>query len=172
MKFVHRLVGLFLFVGMLGAATLLLQEPGVVRWLVWRVTSDAILLYSAGGGLMCLAFLFAFSGAPPRKRETFLSFNAPDGGVVSISTQAVCDYLSQLDAEFPSVVRMRPRVVTNRHSVDVICEVRVKADAQVHDVCHVLQKRVRERLTDGLGISEVRRIEVSVREIVTERRAP
>jgi uncharacterized alkaline shock family protein YloU len=63
---------------------------------------------------------------------------------------------------------MRPNVRPRRGGVDLLVDVRVKAGSQVHEVCELLQQRVRERVVEGLGISEVRRVEVNVRDIVSE----
>jgi uncharacterized alkaline shock family protein YloU len=77
----------------------------------------------------------------------------------------------RLAAEFPSVTRMRPRVIPRRKTVDVAVDVRVKAGPEIHEVCQILQQRIRETMTTGLGITEVGRIEVSVGEIATEHRS-
>jgi uncharacterized alkaline shock family protein YloU len=122
-----------------------------------------------GGGLVLMAVLFAASELRRRRRERFLSFDN-EGGAVSISTDAMADYIVKLASEFPSIVRMQPLVKPTRHGVDLLIDVRVKAGSQVHEVCELLQQRVRERVVDGLGISEVRRVEVNVRDIVSEHR--
>jgi uncharacterized alkaline shock family protein YloU len=122
-----------------------------------------------GGGLLVVALLFMASEYRTRRRERFLSFDN-EGGTVSISTEAMADYITKLSSEFPSVVRMRPIVIPRRGSVDLLVNVKVKAGSQVHEVCELLQQRVRERVVDGLGITEVRRVEVNVRDIVSEHR--
>ncbi len=54
--------------------------------------------------------------------------------------------------------------------IDIIVDLRVKAGPQLHEVCEVLQRRVRETMANGLGISDVRRVEVNVKEISSEHR--
>ena len=66
---------------------------------------------------------------------------------------------------------MSPVVVPLRHAIDLIVDVRVKAGPQIHEVCESLQARVRECVTGGLGISEVRRVTISVHEINSEHRS-
>jgi uncharacterized alkaline shock family protein YloU len=122
-----------------------------------------------GAGLLVVGLCFAMTGFRRRRREKFLSFDS-EGGTVSISTEAISEYISRLAGEFPAIVRMKPRVRPARKAIDIIIELKVKAGTQVHEVCDLLHQRVRESVTNGLGISEIRRIEVSVREIVSEHR--
>ncbi|MDP6525835.1 MAG: hypothetical protein QGI24_06100 [Kiritimatiellia bacterium] len=123
---------------------------------------------AAGFGVVCLAFLYMLSGyRRGKRRERYLSFDN-DGGTVSISTVAISDYVCKLSPEFPSIVSLNVDVIPVRNSVDLLVGVRIRAGSQVHEVCELLQQRVRESMINGLGISQVRRIEVSVREIVSE----
>lgn len=119
--------------------------------------------------ILCLGLLFLLTGIQRRKRERFLSFDTEDGQI-SISTDAIADYVTKLANEFNSVARMWTRVRPVKDSIDILIDVRVRAGAQVHEVCALLQRRIRESLTSGLGITDVRRVEVSVRDIISEHR--
>ena len=119
--------------------------------------------------LLCVSVLYVLTGYRRRRREKFLSFETEEG-TISISTDAIADYVTKLGAEFSSVVRMWTRVLPAKHTIDIIVDVRVRSGAQVHEVCELLQRRIREQLAGGLGISDVRRVEVSVRDIVSEHR--
>jgi len=111
------------------------------------------------------------SGLQRREHERFLSFDNGEGRV-NISTQAISDYVSKLSSEFPSVVRMTPRVAAHsRRGLDMVVDVRIKAGPQLHEICEVLQNRVRETMIKGLGIPEVRRVVVCVKEISSEHKS-
>jgi uncharacterized alkaline shock family protein YloU len=120
-----------------------------------------------GVGLVLLGALCAATGWGGRRRTRFLSFER-EGGAVSISTEAIADFVSKLAAEFPSVVQMRPEILPSRRGLDIRVAVRVRAGPQIHEVCDLLQRRVRESVAAGMGIAEVRRVEVSVVDIVME----
>jgi uncharacterized alkaline shock family protein YloU len=45
---------------------------------------------------------------------------------------------------------------------------RVKAGIKVHELCRAIQARVRAVLAEGLGVNEVRNVEVAVHDIVAE----
>ena len=38
----------------------------------------------------------------------------------------------------------------------------------MHEICELVQKRIKETLQEGLGITEVKNVEISVREIYPE----
>jgi len=120
--------------------------------------------------VLCLVFIMTATLRRRDRKSRILSFHNDDG-TVSISTTAIEDYICKLGSEFPSVVRMVPSVLPRRGCVDILVHVRIKAGPQIHEICEVLQRRVRETLTTGLGISEVRRVEVSVTEISPEHKS-
>jgi uncharacterized alkaline shock family protein YloU len=65
-------------------------------------------------------------------------------------------------------MKMRPVVVPMRRAIDIAVELRVKAGPQIHEVCELMQSRIREAMSNGLGISDIRRVEVTVKEIAAE----
>jgi uncharacterized alkaline shock family protein YloU len=50
--------------------------------------------------------------------------------------------------------------------VDVQLDVKVKAGAQIPELCRMLQDRTRECIKQNVGLSEVREVRVRVQEIV------
>ncbi len=121
----------------------------------------------AGLLLVALGVLLIFTEAPRRRRDRFLSFQN-EGGAVNISTEAISEYIGKLVSAFPSIIRMTPVVEPCRRKVDIVIDVRIKAGPQLHEICEVLQKRVRESMESGLGIHDVRHVVVRVKEISTE----
>jgi len=170
MKLLHRIAGLCVFMALmfLGLALVVLAAwPGR-----WDLLADALAdgrLWGllAGVALICLAMIFALSGIPAKNAEKFLTFDG-ENGVVSLSTTAIEDYITKLNEEFPTITRMRSQVIPGKRSIDVVVNVRIKAGPDIHQVCDVLQRRIRESLTSGLGVTDIRRVEVSVREIVAD----
>lgn len=139
---------------------------------VWVVTKNALItgrfvLILSGVVIWMMTFLFIVTGRKRKYSNRYLSFNN-EGGAVSISTDAISDYLTKLMTEFPSVVKMKSRIIPLRGSIDIQVKVRVKSGSQVHEMCALLQQRVRQSMAEGLGISDVRRVEISVDEIATE----
>ena len=172
MKVLHRFVGSVTAVLVVLVAVLLLAGAATDQG--WNeVTGIVARNRLAGGcaavGMLCLLAVYGLS-IPRRRRNKILSFRNDDG-TVSMSTAAISDYICKLQAEFPSIVRMEPVVVPRRGTVDVTVEVRVKAGPQIHEICEVLQRRVRETMINGLGIAEIRRVEVRVNEISPEHKA-
>jgi hypothetical protein len=172
MRILHRLSRLLVVALLLGAGVYLVATGlSPVRWdaLALLIDTSRATGFWLGVGIVCLCVLYMFTGVPLRRHEQFLSFDN-DGGTVSISTDAIAEYISKLMPEFPSIVHLHTQVLPLRNSVDLLLTVRVRSGSQVHEVCQLLQDRVRETMSNGLGITEVRKIEVSVREIVSEHR--
>lgn len=172
MKLLHKLIELLAILVLILIGTLSISVAySVERWdpfiqLAGAGQSRFILLFG-GVATLFIALLFFLSAIPGKKREQFLSIDK-DGGTVSISTSAIADYISKLVDEFPSIVRMTSEIIPQRRSIDVLVKVNVKASPQIHEACELLQQRIRETLINGLGIPDVRHIEVSVRQIVSE----
>ncbi len=167
MRVLRRVVRLLVLVVLLAAGLgVLTVALSPQRWSEVQALGREVWV-SVGGGLLLAGVVFALSEFRTRKRERYLAFDN-EGGTVSISTEAIADYIAKLAPEFPSIVRMRPNVRPRRGGVDLLVDLRVKAGSQVHEMCGLLQQRVRERVVEGLGITEVRRVEVNVRDIVSE----
>jgi hypothetical protein len=171
MSFSHRVFRLLALAALLLAGVALLgMAASDANWqpFLLAIAANRYTALAVGGGLIVLALLFAVSGWHRKSRGRFLSFDN-EGGRVNISTEAIADYLGRLEQEFPTVIRMKIRVVPLRGALDIVMDIRVKADPQIHEICETLQKRARESLANGLGIQDVRRVEVSVNEINSER---
>jgi uncharacterized alkaline shock family protein YloU len=162
------------------AALLCVLLVACTAWLVWSARSvdgwRAFSEWVAGGrlvlvcgalGLVCLIAVYGLSAIPRGKRERYLSFDS-EGGTVSISSAAICDYVAKLSQEFPSVMKLSPSVVPRKNMIDITVDLRVKAGPSIHEVCELMQQRVRECLTNGLGISQIGQVVVSVKDIVSE----
>jgi len=171
MKLLHRVLNLFIFMLLLALGVSLLGAALSPKW--WNVVVGVV--EQAGRfrvgilavGFICLAVLFALAGIKRKRKERILSFRNAEGRI-SINTQAIADYICKLSSEFPTIIAMKPRVEPRRKMIDIVVDLRVKAGPQLHEICEVLQRRVRETMANGLGISEVRRVEVNVREISSE----
>lgn len=170
MKVLHRFIFLFVFALMTATGLSLIGLSVSSR--NWDAL-DAMLPGSRlvggciGVALFCLASLLFLTGLKPKRSDRFLSFSN-DEGAVNISTDAISEYIGKLAPEFPSVVKMTPIVIPHRRKVDILVEVRIKAGPQLHEICEVLQKKIRESMEKGLGISDVNRVIVSVKKISVE----
>jgi len=172
MRIVHAFVGFLLLILLVAGTVYVLWAAcsgGTWKHVAAAVAADRATWAGGAGVLLCLVVIFALSAVPRQKKERYLSFDG-EGGTVSISTAAIRDYISKLAQEFPSVVRLNPRVIPRRNMIDIVVDLRVKPGPNIHEACELLQQRVRESVTNGLGISQIGRIEVSVKDIVSEHR--
>ena len=169
---IHRIVRVLLAAGLIGAgvyaAAVTVSGPAWERT-VARVAESRDTIFWGGLGAFFLGLLFVLSGIPRKRKDKFLTLEG-ENGTVSISTRAISDYLLRLQPEFPSVTRLWVDVLPKRDAVDLRLRVRVKEGAQVHELCDKMQDRVCESMVNGLGIAKVRRVEVSVTDVVSEHR--
>ena len=170
MEIVRRFVNVLVFIFLVAASAGVLAVPLYLDRTGKTLPGNRDGWIGTGASILALALLFAVTHTTRRKREQFLVYEK-EGGPVSISTQAIADYLAKLSSEFPAVVRMRPKVLTSRNDVDIIVDLKVKGGPQIHEVCESLQKRIRETLASGLGITEVRSVEINVREIYPDHKS-
>lgn len=174
MKLLYRVAAVLAFgallaagLAVMGAAT---TEEGW-KSVLESARANRLAFAAAGFALGLLAVLFGVGGIFRNRGGRYLTFYR-DGGMVNISTKAIEKYVARLAPDFPSVTRMRPRVITARESVDIMVDITIKASPHVHDICELLQQRVRDSVVGGLGIPQVRYVEVNVRKIVGEARVP
>lgn len=170
MKKLHRLLTLFVYASAvtLGAGLLVLS---LHDW-AWRsVLSDlaSMRMFGILGGMVLFVFsiLWMLCEGWSTGRNRFLAFRN-EGGAVNISTTAISDYLAKLAPSFPSIVKMHAEVQPVRRKIDILVDIRIKAGPQLHEICEVLQKKVRESMETGLGIKDVRHVVVRVKEISPE----
>ncbi len=170
MKVLHRFIFLFVFAAMVAiGVSLVILAASSRNWEALGVILPGSRLVGAsfGVGIFCIASMLFLTGLKPRRSDRFLSFSN-EQGAVNISTDAIAEYISKLAPEFPSVVKMTPSVIPYRRVIDILIDVRIKAGPQLHEICEVLQKRVRESMEKGLGISDVRKVIISVKKISIE----
>lgn len=170
MRIIHRMVEFILLLVAIGIGVLLLASArSGDTWsaLTGVMVGNRPIAGGIGIALLCLGVIFLLSAIPKKKQQQYLSFDGEEG-TVSISTAAIAEYIARVAGEFPSIVRMKPEVVPCRNSINVHAYVQIKDGPDIHEVCELLQKRIREMLAGSLGITDVRKVEVSVKEIIAE----
>ncbi len=123
-----------------------------------------VLCYSVAAG--SLSILYILTGIRSSAPNTILTYDN-EGGAVSISSKAITEVISKVSDEFSSVMNMRPRIFPGRNSIDIVVDVRIKASADIKQICEALQERVRSCMK-GLGIIEIRKVIVNIQTIVPQ----
>ena len=120
-----------------------------------------------GVGLLLLLVGLVHLGTygPSRPRLRTISFDSEDGAV-SISVNAVCDFIRKLGDEFGAVISLEPKIRSEKDLISIDLDAKIQTGSRIPELSQRLQTRVRESIRDGLGIVEVREIKVHIREIV------
>ncbi|HBA85601.1 MAG TPA: alkaline shock response membrane anchor protein AmaP [Verrucomicrobia bacterium] len=169
MKFLHALFGTLLFavVILVGGYMVYASMDGEL----WRKSLDFLaaerwISLGAGVALILLAVVYLLSCFRRKSRVEFLSFEN-ESGAVSISMNAIGDFLGKVGDEFAAVEEMKPSIQAISGAIEVTLDVKVKAGTQIPELCRMLQDRVKESITTNLGLTDIKGVRVNVQEIVS-----
>ncbi len=168
MKSLHVVVYIILFVLLLvGGGVLIYGASDEQAWIliVQFMFGQRVLMLAAGVVFEALLVAFLLTGVRESAPEEYLSFDN-EGGRVSISIAAIRDFLGRLHHEFAAIDKITTDLRPCKGSIEIIMDVKVKSGAQIPELCRMLQDRVRETIHNSLGISDIRGVQVNVREIV------
>ena len=112
-----------------------------------------------------LAVLWPLSLITRTVSERHLAFRNPDGEV-RVRLDAIRDYLGRLASEFAGVESLRSVVTVKAGGLAIDLHCRVQAGRPVAEISRSLQERAKACIQTDLGITEIRSIDVTVREFV------
>jgi len=169
-KFLHILSGMavwFLF-SATGVALIHVKIPGVTRTLFDFIPPSGSWPSVGIGALMVLiALLYLVTFGPRNPKMRYITFESGEGSV-SISVNAVREYIRKLSGEFSAVVDIDPRITAEKDRIRMDLNVDLVAGVRIPELSAALQNRVRESLREGLGITDIAEIKVRVQEISGE----
>lgn len=168
MKTLHILLGLVLFLVLLAAGLGLLSMAfqGDEAWkqLLAELETRRVEAILACLGLVAVILLYGLTALRMPESSHYLAYDI-EGGTVSISLKAIENFLARLADEFAAVDALEPSLRAQKGSVQVQLDVKVKAGAQIPELCRMLQDRARVTIREKVGISEVQEVRVRVQEI-------
>ncbi len=170
MKAFHLTLGVILVIILAGGAGFFLygalqETTAWTAWVDMYVKAHHLHAAMACAIVICLLMLYVLTGLNIPGKTQYLAYDN-EGGAVSISLKAVEGFLSRLSNDFAAVVSLAPKLRLIVNQVDVQLDIRVKAGAQIPELCKMLQDAVRTTLRDKVGISDIREVRVRVQEIV------
>ena len=122
-------------------------------------------LVSAGvGGLLVLLVLLRLLFWGWKSKELFVDYQA-DGGSVGISTRAIQEFVERVGLEFAAVNDIKVRLCKRRGTLDMLVEIFIQGGSKVPELSQVLQQRIRESVSESLGLEELGSIVVHVKKI-------
>ncbi|MGE4489264.1 MAG: alkaline shock response membrane anchor protein AmaP [Kiritimatiellales bacterium] len=168
-KFLHGLTGVLLILLPFACGGMMVYANGFDAGLRDRLFAaiQGSPLYGIAAGLVLILIGLVYLGTYGQRRPKvkFISFDSEDGGV-SISVNAVRDFIRRVGEEFGAVVSLEPKIRAEKDLISIDLDVKLQTGSRIPELSQVLQNRVRESIRDGLGIAEVREIKVRVQEIV------
>jgi uncharacterized alkaline shock family protein YloU len=168
-KSLHALMGALLFLTPMVLCAFLIYgngfNPGFQEFLLEGLMDSPLYGVFAGLALLLLVLVYLATFGAARSRSRYIAFEG-ESGSVSISANAVRDFVRKIGDEFSAVVSMDPRVRPEKNRVSMDLNVKIQTGTKLPELSALLQTRVRESIRDGLGIDNVRDIKVIVQEIV------
>ena len=168
MKTLHLLLGLVLFLVLmavgLGVLSMAFQGEEAWRELIAQLDGRRVEAILACLGLVFVVLLFALAALRMPDQSQYLAYDI-EGGTVSISLKAVENFLSRLAGEFAALDALEPTLKARKGVLDVQLDVKVKAGAQIPELCRMLQERARSTIREKVGINDVHEVRVRVQEI-------
>ena len=168
-RVVHSLIGLVLLAILLGQGAVLIHMG--LHESHWTACIDMVRQQRGWGalaGVGLLALVVVYLGTMFNRRpqgEQYLAFKH-NGDTVSILLRAVSEFIAKIGDEYAAIVSMKPTLHPKGRSIDIDLDLRVKAGTQIPELCQLLQERVRESVRVNMGLADIKRISVHVKDIV------
>lgn len=174
MKVCHFLLGLILYLAIAASGLALMvstQVPDVIQIvLTWGDNLPGWGRVLVGIGVIFYLLLFLLTGVAWRRRRSFITFEN-DSGTVSVSTDAVREYLNGLKDEFAAVAWLKSHLQVHRGALQVGLVLGVREGTQIPELCKSMQVRVQELLEEHLGTCDLSGVSVEVNEIQTRKKS-
>lgn len=173
MKTLRILSGVLLFLALVAAGAAVIAAARTPD--SWRQGMDLLrgerwLALGAAAAVLCALAVYLLAGLRPRRSsEPFITFEN-DSGSVSVSTRAIGEVVARVGDEFAAVLGLDSAVRPAGGSIEVALDVRVRGGTQIPELCRMMQDRVRDIIRENLGLTEIRGVKVTVREIVAAAR--
>lgn len=174
MKFLHGLFELLVFLVVLFEGTLMIygmSNGGKPYWdmLLRTLQGDKLVVFLGGVSLILLVLLYLLTSGRKRSSSKTISFQGHNGPI-TISMKAVRDFVLRIGDDFSEILSMQPNLEFSNGALSIEMDVRIQEGAHVPELCQMLQERVTESVQDQLGLRDMKKVRVNVRELV--HRAP
>jgi hypothetical protein len=122
---------------------------------------EAILI---GMGLVFTVLLYALTAMRMPESSQYLAYDI-EGGHRQHQPEGGRKFPGPHGGEFAAVEALEPTLRAGKGALQVQLDVKVKAGAQIPELCRMLQERARATIRDKVGISDVQEVRVRVQEI-------
>ena len=155
-------------IGLLAFSLHWIPVEGTVLWLEMAYAEDRLRLacFLTGAGLILLNLMYAEFALAKFRRQKTIAFENPDGQV-TVSLNAIEDFLRRSIQEVPEVKELRSDVVARTGKIIVRARVTLWSDAHIPQVAERVQSVVKAKVQEMLsGIEEPIHVRVHVAKIV------
>lgn len=95
------------------------------------------------------------------QRERNIAFDNPDGQV-TISLNAIEDFIKRLIRQIPEIKELKPTVVASKKGVEVMTRLILFSDTNIPEITERIQSLIKVRIQEILGIEESISVKVHI----------
>lgn len=158
-RILHALSGALIVLTPLACGSLLVYgngfNTGFRDFMLDSMKESPLAGVAAGLVLVLLGLVYLGTFGRPRSRKRYISFDSENGSV-SISINAVRDFVRKIGDEFDAVVGMDPKIRTGKDKLCIDLNVKIQTGCRLPELSEQVQDRVRESIRDGLVIVDIR----------------
>ncbi len=141
---------------------------GELSWAISFLSTDISL--QVLGSFIALLFIFTGIKAPmamARKmnKKRVVAFQNPDGEV-TISLQAIEDYVKDVAHKVPYIADIRSKVNLSKKGINILSDITISQVANIPEVTESIQEQVKRRLQNILGEEENIKVKMHVKKIL------
>lgn len=131
------------------------------------IINDRALKLALGCILMIIVLIYWFTVVALRQKQLFISFENEYGNI-SISVDAISNFIRSLSKDFNEILDMKSDIyVTTDGKIVVNVWLEILAGCKLQSLSSSLQERIKNVLKDSLGITDIEKISITVKEIVS-----
>jgi uncharacterized alkaline shock family protein YloU len=123
------------------------------------------LIATGVGVILILSVILRWLGGFRKTKETFIDFQSDDGSV-GISTKAIQDFIERVGQEFAAIKSIESQLVKGKDGLDISVGVRLLSGNKIPELSQVLQQRIRESVRESLGLENIGKITIQIKEII------
>lgn len=117
------------------------------------------------GLIMTISVIMRWVSGVGRRTDGFIDFELEQGSV-GISTKAIKDFAEQTAKEFSAVKNVDTKLIRNRGQLDIVLRVKVESGNPIPELSQVIQQRIRENMSESLGIDQINKVIIHISEII------
>lgn len=145
--------------------TVSMESVVVALQYIYATPNLRIITAILGLFLIIISITTAHLTAGGIQREKTIAFANPEGQV-TVSLAAIEDFIRRLSSQIPEIKELKPNVVASKKGIEVLTRVILLSDTNIPEVTEKIQRLIKKRIQEMLGIEDTIKVFVHVAKII------